>query len=186
MFSMMRPTHTLINATTLWLATGLSCLACSSGTPAARTAEVAPAAERAPDTPENHRAAAERLLTQLKLQALIDATLEAMLDAQISTNPQLQAFRPEMEQFMGKYLSWTALKEDFVRIYMDAYTQRELEDVLAFYSTPTGQKTIELMPALARKGAEIGQRRVQEHLPELKEMVVKRSLEMPQPNGPTQ
>src|SRR5262249_14591380 len=156
----------------------------SSATPASQTAADTPAVERSAESAENHRAAAERLLLLLDMQKLIDAMLDASLKGQIETNPDLARFSEEMRAFLKKYMSWESLKDDLVRIYMDAYTQRELEDILAFYATPTGKKTIELMPELARKGAEIGQQRVQAHLPELQQAIMRRLGETPATGGP--
>ena len=120
------------------------------------------------------------------MQAIIDATLQATLDGIVKNNQPLQQYRNEMLEFLHKYLSYEALKDELLGLYADAYTQRELEDLLAFYTTPTGQKSIALMPELARKGVELGQRRVQAHLPELLETIKKRSLERTQTNGPMQ
>jgi uncharacterized protein len=149
-------------------------LACSQGTPAPETPDTAagaPNLARAPETPENHRAAAVRVLDTLNMQDLMDAMVDSSLDSQIAAMPQLAQFEEQMRAFLRKHASWASLREDFIGLYVEAYTQRELEDVEAFYVTPTGKKTISLMPELARKGAVIGQRRVQEHLPELQAMI---------------
>ena len=75
-------------------------------------------------------------------------------------------------------MSWESMKEDFVQLYMEAYTQREIEDLLVFYATPTGKKSIRLMPELAAKGAELGQRRVYDHMPELQQAIGARVQDM--------
>jgi hypothetical protein len=72
-----------------------------------------------------------------------------------------------MKSFLGKYMSWPSLKDDMVKIYMTEFTEPELKELTAFYNTPLGKKTVQKMPALMAKGAEMGQKRVQEHLPEL-------------------
>jgi len=53
------------------------------------------------------------------------------------------------------------------KIYMAEFSESELNELTKFYQTPLGKKTIQKMPALMAKGAEIGQKRVQKHLPEL-------------------
>jgi len=50
------------------------------------------------------------------------------------------------------------LYDAMVHIYAKYFTEAELEDLIAFYSTPTGQKTIEVMPHLMREGMEAGAR----------------------------
>src|SRR5262245_3444287 len=131
---------------------GLLGQACASATPAPEASVVEPRIQRAEETPDNHRAAAERLMAQIDIQRLMDAMIEASLSGQFEVNPQIRVFEKEMRDFFQKYMSWESLKEDFIRIYMEAYTQRELEDLSAFYDTPTGKKSIAIMPELTRKG----------------------------------
>jgi hypothetical protein len=40
------------------------------------------------------------------------------------------------------------LNESVYTIYDKHFTEAELKDLVAFYSTPTGKKTIEMMPAI--------------------------------------
>ena len=72
-----------------------------------------------------------------------------------------------MKTFLGKYMSWASLKDDMAKIYMSEFSETELNELNKFYQTPLGKKTVQRMPALMAKGAEMGQKRIQEHLPEL-------------------
>jgi hypothetical protein len=47
-----------------------------------------------------------------------------------------------------------ALAEPAIRIYAKYYTEREIADLVAFYSTPTGRKSIKVLPAIVRESAE--------------------------------
>jgi hypothetical protein len=161
-------------------------LACGRGGAPSQSADSATGtAERAPETPENHRAAAQRLLKTLDMQEVMDVMIDSSLESQMRSMPELRDLESEMRAFLKKYMSWDSLQDDFTRLYTEAYSQRELEDLLAFYATPTGKKSIELMPELARKGAEIGQRRVQQHLPELQDMLRAKLQELQQSGGPS-
>ena len=73
----------------------------------------------------------------------------------------------DFKSFLSKYMSWASMKDDMVKIYVGEFTEPELKELAAFYQTPLGRKTVQKMPALLAKGAEMGQKRVQEHLPEL-------------------
>jgi hypothetical protein len=72
-----------------------------------------------------------------------------------------------MKEFLGKYMSWDSLKADMVKIYMEEFTESELGELNKFYQTPVGRKTVEKMPVLMTKGAQLGGQRVQKHMPEL-------------------
>lgn len=47
-----------------------------------------------------------------------------------------------------------ALAEPAIRIYAKYYTERELADLVAFYRTPTGRKSIKVLPSIVRESAE--------------------------------
>ena len=72
-----------------------------------------------------------------------------------------------MKAFLNKYMGWASLKDDMAKLYMANFSESELNELNKFYQTPLGKKTVQKMPTLMTKGAEIGQKRVQEHLPEL-------------------
>lgn len=48
------------------------------------------------------------------------------------------------------------MREASIRIYAKYFTESELADLTAFYTTPTGRKSIEVMPHLLREGMEAG------------------------------
>ncbi|MGI0118254.1 DUF2059 domain-containing protein [Zooshikella sp. RANM57] len=120
---------------------------------------------------ESYRKAADRLLTTMDLNRLLAATGENMLKMQLSQNPALQPFEKTMKAFFNKYISGESLREDYINIYMEAFTEKEINEINDFYSTPTGQKVLRETPALVSKGAALGQQRVQENIQELKNMI---------------
>jgi hypothetical protein len=119
----------------------------------------------------SHRAAAEEILTLTNTEKVMQAAMDTMLDAQLKANPTLEPVKDVMKRFLAKYLSFAAVKEDMITLYVTEFTEEELKELAAFYRTPTGKKAIEKLPVLFQKGAEIGTKRVQEHLPELQQMI---------------
>jgi uncharacterized protein len=115
----------------------------------------------------SHRAAAESLLNLMDMQQIMTQSIDSMLDAQVKQNPMIAPYQQIMKTFFTKYMSWDSMKADMVKLYAAEFTEPELKELAAFYQTPIGKKTIQKMPLLLAKGAELGQRRVQEHLPEL-------------------
>ena len=115
----------------------------------------------------SHRAAAESLLTLMDMDKMMSQSADQMLQIQIRQNPSLAQYEPQMRTFLNKYLSWASMKDDMLNIYTSEFTEDELKQLTAFYQTPLGKKTVSKMPALMQKGAEISQKRLQEHLPEL-------------------
>ena len=74
-------------------------------------------------------------------------------------------------------MRWDALKPQLVAIYTEAFTEAELREITAFYKTPAGQKAVTVMPELMQKGMTMGQKAVQDHLPELQEAIQKKLKE---------
>jgi uncharacterized protein len=117
--------------------------------------------------PASHRAAAESLLNLMDMEKMMSQSVDQMLQIQIKQNPSLAQYETQMRTFLNKYLSWAGMKDDMLNIYTTEFTEDELKQLTAFYQTPLGKKTVQKMPALMQKGAEISQKRLQEHLPEL-------------------
>lgn len=126
---------------------------------------LSPLAARADET--THRASAEALLNNMEMDKLMSQSVDQMLQMQVQQNPAIAPYQAQMKTFLSKYMSWAAMKDDMVKIYVAEFTEPELRELNAFYQTPLGKKTVQKMPTLLAKGAELGQKRVQEHLPEL-------------------
>jgi uncharacterized protein len=126
-------------------------------------------------TPEKskHYRAAEDLLLTMNMKQAIDESLEQMLALQLKNNPGLQPAEATLKQFFSKYMSWEALREDYIRIYMEEFTEKELKDMMSFFKTDTGKKMAAKQSILMMKGAQLGQSKVQEHMGELQEMLQK-------------
>ena len=111
--------------------------------------------------------AADMLLNMMSMDKLTQQSTSNMVDAMLGRLPPKAQNRDALQAFFKKHVGWAALKEDFIQIYVEAFSEKELHDLIAFYKTPTGQKAITVVPSLMQKGAQIGQSRVQKHLPEL-------------------
>ncbi len=76
-----------------------------------------------------------------------------------------------MKVFFSKYMSEESLKDQFVDIYVETFTENELNLINAFYSTPTGKKVLRETPSLMAKGAKLGEQKVLENISELRKMI---------------
>lgn len=121
-------------------------------------------------SPESIKAANELLLV-MELEKTFSESIEQQVDLQIRQNPMIAPFREVMLEFFKKYMSWASLKDDMAKIYAEAFTVKEIQDLVVFYKTPTGKKAAQKLPELASKGAELGMTRVQKHMPELQNMI---------------
>jgi hypothetical protein len=114
---------------------------------------------------------AGKLLDAMNMKATFDQAIALSLDAQLKANPKMVPYKDVMLAFFAKYASYEALKPAMVEIYAAEFSASELKQLREFYSTPTGRKAIERMPAMMAKGAEMGGKAVQAHMDELQGMV---------------
>ena len=119
-----------------------------------------------------HRQAALELCEVMQMESTLASSINTMMDIQMQQNPMLQQHRPALDAFFRKHMSWEALKDDFLSLYMESFTETELREMIAFYQTPTGKKAIKMMPELVQKGAQIGMRRVQQNKADLQRLIL--------------
>ena len=119
----------------------------------------------------SHRQAAMDLLVAMHVPEALRASLNTSLQVQLQGDPQMRGMEPVLRQFFSRYVTWDNLKAQYADLYADAFSEDELREMAEFYRTPVGQKMALSAPALMRQGAELGERAVREHMPELQEMI---------------
>lgn len=123
----------------------------------------------------SHDDAAFALLDSMNLNSLLSKTIDSALQMQLRTNPALRPYEQTMKRFFSTYMSADSLRDEFAQLYVKAFTEVELNELTAFYLTKTGKKSLQLTPQLMTQGSLIGQRKVQENLPELRRMIEEES-----------
>ena len=118
---------------------------------------------------KSHRAAVLELMEMFEMEKMLETQIQTMLNAQAQADPGINEVRQIMLDFYRKCMSWNAIKADVTRIYMEAFTEVELRELIAFYKTPTGRKAIATLPSLTEKSMQFGVKRALEHQTELKQ-----------------
>ncbi|WP_324719252.1 DUF2059 domain-containing protein [Salinimicrobium sp. HB62] len=75
---------------------------------------------------------------------------------------------PEENREAFKKEMMTSLEDIYTKlaqVYIEEFTEAEIDEILAFYQTPVGEKMRAITPELTRKGMEIGQQWGQELQP---------------------
>ncbi len=110
---------------------------------------------------------AETMMDSVNMEQVLDQVIGQTLEAQLNQNPAMQPYKEVIRQFFARHIGYQVVRPELAALYGDAYTADELREIIAFYQTPTGKRTILLMPELMQKGMQLSQRHVQENLPEL-------------------
>lgn len=125
-----------------------------------------------------HRQAAGELLDVMKASQDLAAAAGTFVDAQVATNPEIAPFRDVLMAWIGRYLHWDAIGPQMMDLYMRTFTEAELRDLVAFYKTPTGRKSLETLPVLMQESARLGQELAEQHKGELQIMIQARVREL--------
>lgn len=158
-------------------------LSLSAGVPA--LAQLIPAKPAVPAPSAASQASVRALLDAMHYRETITASnkmmsdnvvgmLRAQLDNSVRNNPKLDdaGRKAEMARLEKRLPKATAamqavlsdpklvdeLYNEAVALYARYFTAQEMDQLAAFYRTPTGQKTLSVMPQLTMEAAKMGQR----------------------------
>lgn len=107
----------------------------------------------------------ERLLTVTHTEQLLDnnmRNLDAAVRRSLAQSLQGQKLTVQGKQIVDAFaikfvatvrdeITWDKVKPIYVRLYADTFSQKEIDGLLAFYTTPVGQSFIEKMPIVSAK-----------------------------------
>ncbi|WP_461787990.1 DUF2059 domain-containing protein [Pedobacter sp.] len=122
-----------------------------------------------------HLKVSEQFLEVSGARSSFDDVVNSMLQTQTGSVPQehREKFIGVMKEFMAKYFNYDVLKPKMAKLYADEFSEQELKDLIAFYSSSTGKKYASKVSVLTTKGMQMGQAAVQEHKDELTQMMQK-------------
>lgn len=108
---------------------------------------------------------------------------EMMMETMMSTmQPMLDSFKQSgmpdekiakikevFTSFASKVSQDEELHTGMLQVYKQHFNEAEAAELVGFYKTPLGQKTLKTLPALMQEGAAIGQRIAEKYQEELKD-----------------
>jgi hypothetical protein len=146
---------------------------------------------------DSRRALAEELLKQMDMPGTLErsfAMIKKMIPLQMKKMQESAAAEAEngvakakimakMEKSQAKVidlveteLSWDKLKDEYIAIYAETYTEEELKGAIEFYKSPVGHSFITKQPELMKRSMELSQQRVMKLIPKIQAMA-KESME---------
>lgn len=117
----------------------------------------------------------EQLTTQIMNQMMQQANsgmMEKLTGIHLTPEQQkpVTAFVNKVDAIIENTLSWKQIEPALVNLYSDAFTEQQMDDMLAFYKSPTGQAVIEKTPLLVKQSNAMAQQRLAAVMPELHKM----------------
>jgi hypothetical protein len=116
----------------------------------------------------------ERLLQVMQVQAQLETMYAQILPAMQTSMRQtltaqlrsdqaarmLDAVQPRVNALVLEQMSWARLKPAFARIYAEAFSQEEVDGLIAFYQGPIGSALISKTPQLMQRSTQVMQERM--------------------------
>jgi hypothetical protein len=128
--------------------------------------------------PSSHRQATMELLEVMGLEKNALAGAQTMLNVMLSQNAEMEPYRDIFMKWAESTMDWDKMAPRMADLYMQTFTEAEVRELIAFYKTPLGRKTLDQMPVLMEEGAKIGADLAKEHQGELEEAIKARAAEL--------
>ena len=118
----------------------------------------------------------ERTLLQVQQQSLDQIKSNAfqqMFPVNLTPNQkaQVDSLADKVAAIMAKALNWSDLEPQYTKIYAEMFTEQQIDDLLAFYRSPTGQVIVEKTPLLIKESTAIVQQRMASVNPDLQALL---------------
>ena len=131
----------------------------------------------------SRRAMAESLLNAMNVQDTIEksfAMLQQMIPAQMdkmkqaagqtNTSSNVSSQTAKMMDMMAQEFSWSKVKNDYITLYADTFTEEEMKGILGFYNSPAGQAFVKKQPELMKRSMELSQKIMMQVMPKIQAM----------------
>ena len=110
----------------------------------------------------------DQLLPSMReqMESAISAQIEQVAECE-AMKPAIQDYSRNMTALITTQLNAESFMPEIAQIYVDVFTQEELEAVLEFYRSPIGQKMLAKTPELMQRSMAIGQQKMAELMPKI-------------------
>jgi hypothetical protein len=133
-----------------------------------------------------------QLLELSKAEKLMDSVWAQLDSVMKSSMQQVTKGRPlsadeqtimdkqqaKMIAIMKDELNWDKLKDGFVQVYRETFTQEEIDGIIAFYKSPAGQAFIDKQPELLKNSMALMQQRMGPMMQKIQQMTEETAREL--------
>jgi len=119
------------------------------------------------------RGTVDGLKSQLK--DMMHKTVQQTLKGKVPTMEQqaaIENMEDKMLAVLQKELAWERLEPNYVKLYQQAYSEDEVNGMLAFYRTPVGQAVVDKSPIVMQQMMLQMQEMQQRLLPEIRRVQI--------------
>jgi hypothetical protein len=115
----------------------------------------------------SHREAVAKLFELTGMQQKIEDSVDNVLALQLAQSPDLKDHEVVVREFLERHIGWQSLEDALTAMYLQEFSEQELNDMNAFYGSQTGSKVIERLPVLVQMRNQLASKRLQDNIGEL-------------------
>jgi hypothetical protein len=106
-----------------------------------------------------------QMLTQTEagMQTGMEQSLQQAMQGKTPTDAQkaqLVEFEKKLSGILKDELSFAKMKDVYLQVYRETFTQEEITSIIAFYSSPAGKALVEKVPVAMQKASSLMQARI--------------------------
>ena len=128
-----------------------------------------------------HRQAVGQLFELTGMQQKIEESVDSVLALQLAQSHELNDHKTVVREFLERHIGWQSLEDALTDMYLQSFSEQEVNEMNDFYSSPTGRKVIERLPVLVQQRNQLASKRLQENIGELEYELAARREKAAQP-----
>jgi uncharacterized protein len=82
----------------------------------------------------------------------------------------MQQMQDKLVALMREEMDWKRMEPQIIELYLNTFTQREVNGMLKWYTSPTGKAVVAKEPLVAQQVSDYAQERVQDVVPKLMQL----------------
>lgn len=96
--------------------------------------------------------------------------MSQQMGIQDNEKQMFEQFSSDMQNLMRTEVTWEKMRKPMMEVYTSNFTQKEVDDMVAFYKTETGQSMITKMPMVMNQSMQASQQMLMGLMPKIQEM----------------
>lgn len=128
----------------------------------------------------SHRKSAKELLELMDVKTNFERSMDSIKQVQMAQLSNMglsdmeiekaKALQEKIMNLIANEMSWDKFRDDLVIIYMDTFTEEELNGIVEFYRSPAGQKFIEKVPEIMSRSMQLSQQIMADMMPKIQKI----------------
>lgn len=120
---------------------------------------------------ELERHATSELLDVMQFEKTMNETMSITMEMMKKSFPENEKSSEVLAKFFKEYLSPESLREETIQIYSEVFTENEIKDMIIFYKSETGQKTLEKSPKITKRMMQMTEKRLNQNMDKIFDML---------------